>query len=162
PLRPRPRPLFVGGPGPRRAGGQAALPARLRLLRLRRVPRESVVTMSRRVERAQVCVVGTGAAGGILAYRLAEAGRDVLSLEQGDAITADYFTNELRPAQEEYFGIAADRPWPVPPSDSFFYENARANRLYARGDQSSTTPESERVFRNRQVFRLNGKQNLWA
>ena len=87
--------------------------------------------MSRRVERAQVCVVGTGAAGGILAYRLASAGRGVLSLEQGEEVRDDYFTNGLSPEDEEHLGIAPDRPWPVAPSDAFFYENVRANRLYA-------------------------------
>ncbi|MBV9124784.1 MAG: GMC family oxidoreductase [Planctomycetes bacterium] len=118
--------------------------------------------MSRRVERADICIVGTGAAGGILAYRLASAGRQVLSLEQGAEIDNAYFTNGLPPEDEEHYGIAADRPWPTPPSDSFFYENAQANQLYARGDESSTSPDSAHLFQNRQVFRLNGKQNLWG
>ena len=86
----------------------------------------------------------------------------ILEKQQGAAIDDAYFTNGVPPEDEEHFGIAADRPWPTPPSDSFFYENARANRLYARGDESSTSPDSAHVFQNRQIFRLNGKQNLWG
>ncbi|MET0432054.1 MAG: GMC family oxidoreductase [Hyphomicrobium sp.] len=118
--------------------------------------------MSPRVERTDICIIGTGAAGGILAYRLAMAGRDVLSLEQGDEIRDDYFTNGFSPEQDEHFGIAPDKPWPVPTADAYFDENAQAARLYARANTTSTTQQSSAVFRNRQVFRLNGKQNLWA
>lgn len=120
------------------------------------------MSMPTRVERADICIIGTGAAGGILAYRLAMAGRNVLSVEQGAEIRDDYFTNGRRPDEDEHFGIAPDKPWPVSPSDAYFDENAQAARLYARGDTTSTTPESSATFRNRQVFRLNGKQNLWA
>jgi choline dehydrogenase-like flavoprotein len=120
------------------------------------------MSMPARVERADICVIGTGAAGGILAYRLAMAGRDVLSIEQGGKIQDDYFTNGRPPDQDEHFGIAPDKPWPVAPSDAYFDENAQAGRLYARGDTTSTTPQSDAAFRNRQIFRLNGKQNLWA
>jgi choline dehydrogenase-like flavoprotein len=115
-----------------------------------------------RVERTDICIIGTGAAGGILAYRLAMAGRNVLSIEQGEEIRDDYFTNGRSPEQDEHFGIAPDKPWPVPTSDAYFDENAQAARLYARGDTTSTTQQSNAVFRNRQIFRLNGKQNLWA
>lgn len=114
------------------------------------------------LERAEVCIIGTGAAGGLLAYRLAMAGRNVLSLEQGAALSDDYFTNARSPEQDEHFGIGRDQPWPVPPPDGYYHDNAAANRLYARGDTTSTTPASEGVFKNRQVFRLNGKQNLWG
>src|SRR5262249_19690951 len=106
-----------------------------------------------------ICIIGTGAAGGILAYRLAMSGRKVLSIEQGSAIQDDHFTNGYTPEQDEYFGIAPDKTWPVLPADAYFDENAQAARLYARSDTLSTTAAG---FSNRQVFRVNGKQNLWA
>ncbi len=118
--------------------------------------------MPARTEQTDICIIGTGAAGGILAYRLAMAGREVLSLEQGAEIRDDYFTNGKPPDQDEHFGIARDKAWPVSPADAYFDENAQAARLYARGDTTSTTPDSSAAFRNRQIFRLNGKQNLWA
>jgi choline dehydrogenase-like flavoprotein len=114
------------------------------------------------VERCEFCVVGAGAAGGILAYRLAAAGFSVLSLEQGGPVSDDYFTNELRPEQDPDYGIAADMPWPMDPNDHYFYGNAAAHALYAGEDTASTTPGSQRVFVNRQIFRLNGKTNLWG
>ena len=115
-----------------------------------------------RVEQTEICIIGTGAAGGILAYRLAMAGRDVLSLEQGADICDDYFTNGVPPEQAEHFGIAPDRPWPPPPGDAYLHVNAQASRLYARADTMSTTPDSAAAFVNLQIFRLNGKQNVWG
>jgi choline dehydrogenase-like flavoprotein len=115
-----------------------------------------------RRERTGICIIGAGAAGGILAYRLASAGRDVLSLEQGASITDDYFNNGLPPAQDEHFGISRERSWDDPPSDVFFDANAKARRLYASADIASTSQEAAAVFCNRQIFRLNGKQNLWG
>jgi choline dehydrogenase-like flavoprotein len=114
-----------------------------------------------RVEQCEVCVVGTGAAGGILAYRLALAGLSVLSLEQGDPIREDYFTNHLSPGQEPLLGVTPDLPWDLHPAQGFYYANARAHALYARDDETSTSPASRRDFANYQVFRLNGKTNLW-
>ena len=115
-----------------------------------------------RQQRTNICIIGTGAAGGILAYRLASAGREVLSLEQGAAIADDYFTNGQRPSQDEYFGIAPERSWSAPPTDLYFESNAQARQLYASADFTSTSPEAAAVFRNRQIFRLNGRQDLWA
>jgi choline dehydrogenase-like flavoprotein len=114
-----------------------------------------------RVERCEVCVVGTGAAGGILAYRLARAGLSVLSLEQGGPIQDSYFTNHLNPEQEGLFGITPDLPWDLDPAQGFYYSNARAHALYAREDEQSTSPPSRASFANYQVFRVNGKTNLW-
>lgn len=111
--------------------------------------------------KCDVCIVGTGAGGGILAYRLAHSGRDVLSLEQGAPITSDYFTNELNPEDEANLGIAPEMPWDLNPAQSFYFSNARAHALYARGDEVSTSPASQSAFVNMQVFRLNGKLNLW-
>jgi choline dehydrogenase-like flavoprotein len=110
----------------------------------------------------EFCVVGTGAAGGILAYRLAMAGFSVLSLEQGLPIADSYFTNELDPEHDPHFGILADMPWPVDPNDHYFYGNPQAHALYAREDETSTAALSQQVFVNRQIFRLNGKTNLWG
>jgi choline dehydrogenase-like flavoprotein len=109
-----------------------------------------------------ICIIGTGAAGGILAYRLAMAGLDVLSLEQGQMITNEYFTNGQRPEQDAFQGIAPTTPWPLRPTDSFYFDNAAAHQLYAAASDRSTTSASENRFLNRQVFRLNGKQNLWG
>jgi glucose dehydrogenase len=120
------------------------------------------VNRTARVEQTEICIIGTGAAGGILAYRLAMAGRDVLSLEQGADICDDYFTNGVPPEQAEHFGIAPDRPWPPPPGDAYLHVNAQASRLYARADTMSTTPDSAAAFVNLQIFRLNGKQNVWG
>ena len=117
---------------------------------------------NRPVEHYDFCIVGTGAAGGLLAYHLATAGFSVVSLEQGAPINDSDFTNELNPEQEANFGIAPDKPWPVYAPDAYFYDNVWANSLYASRDTSSTSPQSEAAFVNRQVFRLNGKQNLWG
>ena len=43
-------------------------------------------------ERAEVCIVGSGAAGGVLAYELADRGMDVIVLEEGDELTKSDYT----------------------------------------------------------------------
>ncbi len=48
------------------------------------------------VLRADVCVVGTGAGGAVVAARLAEAGRDVVLLEEGAYLTAADFDERER------------------------------------------------------------------
>ena len=107
------------------------------------------------------CIAGTGASGGILAYRLAQAGKQVISLEQGPTIADSYFTNELRPEQEANFGISPDMPWDLDPAQSFYFSNAKAHQLYARDDELATSPNSKDQFVNLQINRLNGKLNLW-
>jgi choline dehydrogenase-like flavoprotein len=108
-----------------------------------------------------ICIVGTGAAGGILAYELARAGLSVLSLEQGATIDNAYFTNEHRPDQLENFGIPHEMPWDLNPAQSFYFANPQAHALYARPDELSTSAQARSAFVNLQVFRLNGKTNLW-
>ena len=41
---------------------------------------------------AEVCVIGSGAGGSVIAKELAEAGRDVVLLEQGGHHTKEDFT----------------------------------------------------------------------
>src|SRR5690349_5846048 len=50
--------------------------------------------------RAKFCVIGTGAGGGILAYRLAKAGADVLIINSGGIPAQSEFQNELSPEQK--------------------------------------------------------------
>jgi choline dehydrogenase-like flavoprotein len=119
------------------------------------------MTAGERLERCEVCIAGTGGAGGILAYRLALAGLSLLSLEQGEPITDSYFTNHANPEDQPHFGITPDLPWDLNPAQGFNFANARAHALYAREDELSTSPASRRAFVNYQVFRLNGKMNLW-
>lgn len=115
------------------------------------------------VKKCDVCVVGTGAGGGILAYRLAMNNFSVLSLEQGEKIDNSYFSNQANPEQEQNFGIAPDMPWPLQVLEEvIYYDNFQANQLYAKSDTLSTSWHSKEVFDNRQIFRLNGKQNLWG
>ncbi len=59
---------------------------------------------------AEVCVIGTGAAGAVIAKELAEAGRDVVVLEQGGHYTKDDFTqreDEMMPLLYEDMGQRA-------------------------------------------------------
>jgi choline dehydrogenase-like flavoprotein len=44
--------------------------------------------------RADVCVIGSGAAGAVLAHRLAELGRDVVVLERGEYVEPQEFTSD--------------------------------------------------------------------
>jgi choline dehydrogenase-like flavoprotein len=57
--------------------------------------------------KAEVCVIGTGAGGAVVAKELAEAGRDVVVLEQGGYYTKDDFTqreDEMMPLLYEDMG----------------------------------------------------------
>ena len=60
--------------------------------------------------KAEVCVIGTGAGGAVVAKELAEAGRDVVVLEQGGHYTKDDFTqreDEMMPLLYEDMGQRA-------------------------------------------------------
>ena len=59
---------------------------------------------------AEVCVIGSGAGGSVIAKELAEAGRDVVLLEQGGHYTKDDFTqreDEMMPLLYEDMGQRA-------------------------------------------------------
>jgi len=59
---------------------------------------------------AEVCVIGTGAGGAVIAKELAEAGRDVVVLEQGGYYTKEDFTqreDEMMPLLYEDMGQRA-------------------------------------------------------
>ncbi len=60
-----------------------------------RVERGSEIPGERR-ERADVCVIGTGAGGAVVAKELAEGGMKVVMLEEGERFTADDFTARPR------------------------------------------------------------------
>lgn len=102
-----------------------------------------------------VCIVGTGAGGGILAHQLARAGLDVLSLEQGPRLADDHFQRVMPPGPGKTFGIAPDTVWPSDPHDSLFI-----HPLFASGQEGSTS-RPEGGFRHFQVLAVNGLQNLW-
>lgn len=109
-----------------------------------------------------VCIIGTGAAGGILAYELAQKGVKVVSVEQGSPIHAGYFTNEKQPEDSDHFGISPNMPWTIHLSNVYYYDNREASALYATHADMSTSQRTEKNFQNRQIFRLNGKLNLWG
>ncbi|WP_428030751.1 GMC oxidoreductase [Ancylobacter sp.] len=106
-------------------------------------------------ETWDVCVVGTGAAGGILAYRLAMAGLKVISLEQGPRLPADYFRSVDPYGSRRDFGIRAHTSWPSDPHEAFF-----GNALFASAGQASARRQPG-GFLPYQVFAVGGLQNLW-
>src|SRR5512143_1973567 len=60
--------------------------------------------------KAEVCVIGTGAGGAVVAKELTQAGRDVVVLEQGGHYTKDDFTqreDEMMPLLYEDMGQRA-------------------------------------------------------
>ncbi len=103
-----------------------------------------------------VCVVGTGAAGGWLAYRLARAGLRVISLEQGEALPEDYFTRQNLPGRAQDFGLRPETRFPINPHEFPFQHD-----LYAAPDQRSSSEASQGRFRQYQILRLDGLLNLW-
>jgi choline dehydrogenase-like flavoprotein len=103
----------------------------------------------------EVCIVGTGAGGGLLAYELARAGVRVVSLEQGEMLPADQFKTVMPPGQGDSFGIGPDTVWPSDPHDSLFI-----HPLFADGATGSTARPAG-GFQHFQVLAVNGLQNLW-
>ncbi len=105
--------------------------------------------------RCDVVVVGTGAGGGMLAYRLAKAGLNVVALEQGDQLPDDYFRETAPPGTTRDFGIGPQTRWPADPHDSLF-----VHPLFADGNEGSTARPVD-GFRHFQILAVNGLQNLW-
>ena len=105
--------------------------------------------------RCDVCVIGTGAGGGIAAYMLAKAGLNVVSLEQGPVLPEDYFRSVDPPGSVRDFGIRRHTRWPTDPHEAFF-----GNALFAPPEQASAERETG-GFLQYQVFALGGLQNLW-
>ncbi|HUJ49354.1 MAG TPA: hypothetical protein VLW25_04120, partial [Bryobacteraceae bacterium] len=106
--------------------------------------------------RAKFCVIGTGAGGGILAYRLAKAGADVLVINSGGIPAPSEFQNELSPEQKGHFEIGPKTAFPVKP-EMYFTHSLLAD---ARS-RSSIESLREGGFRHYQIHHVNGLQNLW-
>ena len=65
-------------------------------VQLRRVP-QGVMRMATRLKETDVVIIGLGAAGGVAALPLAEAGLDVIGLEAGGLMTRkDFSPDEIR------------------------------------------------------------------
>lgn len=103
-----------------------------------------------------VCVVGTGAGGGVLAHQLAMAGHRVVSLEQGPRLPDNYFTEIEPPLHRHRFGIKANTCFPEDPHHRLFQ-----HPLFAARDERSAAPEADRVFLHYQLLAVGGLQNLW-
>lgn len=106
-------------------------------------------------ESCDVCIVGTGAGGGILAYELARAGLKVVSLEQGPQLREDHFSHIDPYGAAKDFGVRAHSRWPSDPHEAFF-----ANRLFAPPEQASARRRPD-DFLQYQVFAVGGLQTLW-
>jgi choline dehydrogenase-like flavoprotein len=106
--------------------------------------------------RAKFCVIGTGAGGGILAYRLAKAGADVLVINSGSIPAQSEFQNELSPEQKGHFQIGPRTTFPVTPENSLVHPLLADDR-----SRSSMRRPREGGFRHYQIHHVNGLQNLW-
>jgi choline dehydrogenase-like flavoprotein len=106
--------------------------------------------------RAKFCVIGTGAGGGILAYRLVKAGADVLVINSGRIPAQSEFENELSPEQKGHFEIGPHTTFPVRPEISI----AHPLLADARNRSSIEGPEKG-GFHHYQIHHVNGLQNLW-
>ena len=63
-----------------------------------------MATAHKRIVEADVCIVGTGAAGGVLAKELAEAGLKVVALEAGPHWVPERdFASDEKSAQKLYW-----------------------------------------------------------
>jgi glucose dehydrogenase len=106
-------------------------------------------------EHCDVCIVGTGAGGGILAHRLAMAGLNVVSLEQGGLLAPDHFRTEAPPGTARDFGIGPRTVWPSDPHDSLFIHPLFADRA------EGSTDRPKGGFQHFQVLNVDGLQTLW-
>ena len=105
--------------------------------------------------QAKYCVIGTGAGGGIIAYKLAQSGEDVLVLNTGNIPDPNIFENELTPEQKYNFGIGKNITFPIKGQADFSEE------LYAEVTEKSTTKIPPEIFQHFQIQHINGLQNLW-
>lgn len=103
-----------------------------------------------------VCIVGTGAGGGILAHQLVKAGLRVVSLEQGAALEENYFSKINPPGLAKSHGIRKKTIFPPRHEDALFIHD-----LFAGNDTRSSTKQSEEQFRQFQIHAVSGLQNLW-
>lgn len=103
-----------------------------------------------------VCIIGTGAGGGIIAHRLAMAGMNVISVEQGNELSSSYFSETNPPGIAKWYGIRNKTTFPPTPEDALFIHD-----LFAQADTRSSSQASESFFRQFQIYALNGLQNLW-
>ncbi|UHL65491.1 GMC family oxidoreductase [Paralcaligenes sp. KSB-10] len=108
-----------------------------------------------KIQDCDVCIVGTGAGGGILAYELAQAGFRVVSLEQGGMLPTDQFKAISPLTGAQNFGIDPHTVWPNDPHDSLF-----THALFADGSIGSTQ-RPQGGFQHFQILAVNGLQNLW-
>lgn len=106
--------------------------------------------------RAKFCVIGTGAGGGILAYRLAKAQADVLVINSGSIPSPSAFENELSPEQKGHFEIGPHTTFPVRPEISIIHP-----LLAEAAGRSSIEGPREGGFHHYQIHHVNGLQNLW-
>lgn len=107
-------------------------------------------------ETHDICVVGTGAGGGVLAHALVEGGLRVVCVEQGDALPKNYFTAVNPPGRPESFGLRPAVRFPIDPHGFAFI-----HELYAGPDELSASPASAEAFTQYQIHAVNGLTNLW-
>lgn len=103
-----------------------------------------------------VIVVGTGAGGGVVAYRLAKAGLRVLSVEQGPRLPEHYFSEIDPPGTRKDWGIRPEMSFPSDSREAIF-----RNALFAGPRARASSRASERAFLSYQINAVGGLQNLW-
>lgn len=106
--------------------------------------------------QAKYCVIGTGAGGGIVAYKLAQSGEDVLVLNAGKMPDQNTFKNELTPEQKGDFGIGKNTTFPIKAQEDSFHPT-----LFAETAEKSTKKIPPEIFQHFQIQDINGLQNLW-
>lgn len=106
--------------------------------------------------RAKFCVIGTGAGGGMLAYRLAKQGADVLVINSGGIPSQSDFGNELSPEQKGHFEIGPHTTFPARPEISILHPLLADARI-----GSSVECSLQGGFHHYQIHHVNGLQNLW-
>ncbi|WP_031485007.1 GMC oxidoreductase [Maridesulfovibrio frigidus] len=102
-----------------------------------------------------VCVIGTGASGGILVKTLVDSGLRVISIEQGGALPEGYFAKPDN-SVDRNFDIHPEASFPIDPHAFAFH-----NKLYATREQLSSYPDMPNSFRQFQIFAMDGLTNLW-